>query len=642
MTRLPEEQKKKLTKTEKSALAFQKMLAQFETAVRGRDYAAAGRPLHKLLEKLEGQTWTFGETFADPDARAERDATRLAAALTAMLVDPDHHIRRQLFFMLCRYKRTVVQIYEVSGYGGTEHLAQQFGEETDANVRGLKSHEPPKLLAGLSINAMTDELLTMMMKLDPSFSFALALGFLSEQMLFTPRAERIRSRLLSMSRHWRDLEANRYWLLTIGPAYMGCSYATAAHKHDIKQALNSVVRRWLMDKGVTDTPLPPVRKTVKDRPTVLIVAELYNKTHAMHRCYGPSIRALKSRFHTVMMIEKAALSPEIEDMVHEVDTTDFSFDNVGAFFDAVKAHKPDILYMPSVGMRLKSIALSVMRLAPLQMLTFGHPATTQSPNMDYVVVEDGQIGSADTVTETLVLRTPAPLYSDRDDAKRLPPDIRLAPDTVRIAVPAWSRKLTPKFLSLCSEIRRRAARPVEFYFFPNAAGALHQAIQKRLVRVLDAVVYPRTDYNVYSERLNECDIFLSSFPFGATNSLVDASLLGLPIVNLWGPETHSANDGHLVSRLRQPKWLTARTEEDFIAAAVRLVDDHALRVQISRNILDGSPGKAFFADGDTSADEFADIVTALYRHHEYIQSSGRHVWRTQDLEYCQERPAHAY
>jgi hypothetical protein len=167
---------------------------------------------------------------------------------------------------------------------------------------------------------------------------------------------------------------------------------------------------------------------------------------------------------------------------------------------------------------------------------------------------------------------------------------------------------------------------VEFWFFPNALGYLYQAVKRRYEGMLPgSVVLPTKNYNDYISDLNQCDIFLSTFPFGATNGIIDASIQGLPIVNLWGEEAHSSCDGNMTSMIGQPSWLTTSYVEEYVKAVVRLVDDSVLRVQISKNILDSNPYKTFIIENDSSEEGFSKIIDYIYQNHESIQLCEKNI-----------------
>ena len=604
---------------------FVELLKTVEACVLDKKYDDARKPFNKIFEQVEGGKSGFGGVANALTIVSEKEATRLASALTTIMTDRDYTPSTGFLLELNRYKRAIAQIFEISGYRGTDHFVAQFGQRNGEQY-SFKRGELLKLFAVISINSMTDMLMEVFLKLDPHQSLPSLFGFLSEQMVYTKRAEQIRSKLLTLADHWKDVTPQDYTVLTVGPPYMGCSYAEAAHKHDIKRCFNSIVHNWLEKQNVKDRDLPQ-RRAVKKRPKLVIFAELYNSAHAMHRCYGPSIRALKKSFDTTLLVAENKINAELAQLAHKVETVKFKHAKPGELVNKIKDLKPDVIYYPSIGMRFSSIVLSTLRLAPIQVMTFGHPATTMSEAMDYVILPEDLMRNENTFSEKVMLRPTKPYFTHRTDAEAIKPDIRLQPETVRIAVPAWSRKITPAFLNTCRRIRDLAQNKVEFWLFPNGAGALHQALVRRYSEIMPHdKVLPRKAYNHYIADLNQCDIFLSSFPFGATNGLVDAALQGLPIVNMTGDEAHTANDSSLVSALNQPDWLTTQSEDEYVKAVVRLVDDHGLRVQVSRNILDGDPDKAFFVEDGEDSWEFNVIMRHLYKNHEDIQSSDKKCW----------------
>jgi predicted O-linked N-acetylglucosamine transferase (SPINDLY family) len=144
-------------------------------------------------------------------------------------------------------------------------------------------------------------------------------------------------------------------------------------------------------------------------------------------------------------------------------------------------------------------------------------------------------------------------------------------------------------------------------------------------------VLPVKNYNEYIRDLNECDLSLSPFPFGNTNGVVDSLLQGKPVVNLRGQEIHSLIDGAIVQGLKQPGWLTTSNIEDYVAAVVRIVNDDALRVQLSRNILELNPDKIFFENGFGRVRDFSEIMNSIYQNHESIQNVEKKIWSNADI-----------
>lgn len=616
----------------KKKLPLSEFITKFDESVSEKKYNVAQVYFSALLPILESGKEGLGKNPLKMSPLSETEATILASAITTWLCDKDYTLNNKAFLLFTKFKRAIVQVFEVSGYRGTGHFLKKMGKVQDGGKTKLNVTDAPKLFCGLSINALSADLVDLLLSMDPKISCPLIIGFLSEQVLWNESAEAARSKILASANVWKDVVADDNVIGSIGPAYMGCSYSNAPHKHDIKRAMNSIVRRWLLSHKATGATFRGQRPTNKKRPKIVIIAELYSSMHAMHRCYGPAIRALKDKFTLIYMSPDGKCDDAIRDMFDVVDDTKFSVPNPKVFFDKVKSYRPDMVYYPSVGMRTISVIGSNLRLAPIQFMTFGHPATTVSSEIDYAILVDGQVGSENSVHEKILYRPTAARWQRRDDAEDIAPQIRANPGVVRMAVPAWSRKVIPLFLETCKRIQKEAGKPVEFAFFPNATGALYQAFSRRIGDMLPAKVYPRTDYNTYIKLLNRCDIFLSTFPFGATNGIIDAALQGLPVVNMTGDEVHAKNDSDIVAKFKQPKWLTTHSVDEYVAAVLRLISNDDERVEISRNIAEFDHQTGLFVPQDDHCDAFRTIVEAAYLHHEMMQESTRKSWQYNELK----------
>jgi len=608
-------------------------ILDYDKLVRASKYDEAFAKLQKIFALLEGGKEGFGAQIVTMNDASERDATLLATAFTNMLVAKDFKFDRKKLYLVSQHKRVISQTFEVSGYRGTRHLMDLLGRKDKDGRIQLKGPEILKLFCGLSLNAMTLELFELLKRQKKELAWPIVSAFLTEQVLHTEQAEKVREAILASADHWMDVEPDDPMVRNIGPSYMGCSYAHAPHKHDIKLAMNSLVRRWLEKKGITDLEQPATGKRgVKRKPTLVLIAELYNATHAMHRCYGPAIRSLKDRFKVIYMSADGECDKALHHMFDKIDDTKLVYANPKPFFDKVKSYRPDVIYYPSIGMRLVSIMGSNLRLAPIQMMTYGHPATPRSEFIDYSVLVKEQLGDPATVQEKILYRPSRARWERRSDAADIPHKLRVKAEYVRIAVPAWSRKITPVFLKTCQRIAKRSKRKVEFIFFPNGSGSLFQAGKRRIESMLNAKVLPRAAYNTYIDNLNKCDIFLSTFPFGATNGIIDAAKQGLPVVNLKGGEVHSKTDSDIVSKINQPAWLSTNSIKEFENAVVRLIDNESELHAISKSIMTTKFDETLFVSQDDDCEEFGEIVEAAYRNHEALMESDSHTFEYEELK----------
>ena len=171
----------------------------------------------------------------------------------------------------------------------------------------------------------------------------------------------------------------------------------------------------------------------------LLPLEYFASTHAMYRCYGPSVRALREHFDLVAVTgNRSPLDEKSAALFHQTHEIDLSMldDIVKGVCDLVEHLRPDVVYYPSIGMWPYTIALANMRLAPVQIMSLGHPASSRSDRIDYVVTEQGYMGDPSCFSERVVLLPNHSMpFEMRPDAVHIPPEIRTAPDPLRIAVP---------------------------------------------------------------------------------------------------------------------------------------------------------------------------------------------------------------
>jgi predicted O-linked N-acetylglucosamine transferase (SPINDLY family) len=255
-----------------------------------------------------------------------------------------------------------------------------------------------------------------------------------------------------------------------------------------------------------------------------------------------------------------------------------------------EARQAQAMYMPSVGMFPTTMALACLRVAPLQMMALGHPATTHGHAMDYVVVEEDYVGDEACFSEKL-LKLPSDGMPYRPPAAMLELDLpkrkRLKADPVKIAVAGTTIKLNPGFLQTCAEIANEAPVPVEFHFLVGQATGLTFPQVRNLVHRLmgdKAVVHKHQDYASYMKVIAGCDMFLNPFPFGNTNGIVDTVWAGLVGVCKTGREVHEHIDEGMFRRLGFPEWTIAGTTQDYKAAALRLIENESERRDLARTL----------------------------------------------------------
>ena len=251
--------------------------------------------------------------------------------------------------------------------------------------------------------------------------------------------------------------------------------------------------------------------------------------------------------------------------------------------------KPAIVFYPSIGMFQPTIYLSNMRLAPIQLTALGHGASSMSPYIDYYAVEEDIAGNPATYSEKLIALPKDSMPHRRSaDLAPLVPQLRKDTDTVRIAVMATTMKLNPRFVKTCRTIAQRSRVPVHFEFLIGFASGLMREQVRRFIHsyLPGATVHAHQPYARYMACLNGCDVVLNPFPYGNMNGVSDMAHLGLAGICRTGPFVHEAIDGGMFRRLGLPDWLITETDDAYVEAALRLIENHEERLALRRGLLE--------------------------------------------------------
>ncbi len=602
-------------------------LEAFESLVYSRRYEDAVRELLSLI-RLFKQNLEFPADAYVGKSREEL-YSRLAAAIGALLCDPLFTLSQEGFDLLAVEHATLSAIFRASVFGSADHLLRQFGtpNPNDPGKMELTSSEGiGRLLVLYSLDSGFELDFEQTIRIDPRRALPALLGMLAGTIVISPMQHKRRERLLGLGRLLEGAELRERMVHAMVSSYMCASYAESRTKHEIKRSFNRMMRS-LLETYVPVPSFPEVRE-LKAHPTMLVPLEAFGSRHAMYRCNALAMRRLRERFRLVAICGMDALDDISRQLFDDVMMFDEGVANMHDFVGSIRSLNPDVVFYPSLGMSTNWVAMSSIRLAPIQFMALGHPATSMSETIDYVLTSETLPGHPSTLQEIAFLVSGSQTMVSRYDADFPEPVIREKPDVLRIAVPSMVAKLNAPFLGVCRNLARQSRRKLEFHFFPNLSGLWHHVTTLEIRRWLpDAIVYPTDDYNRYLRNLAGCDIHLSTFPFGGTNTNMDTMKLCIPMVTLEGLEVHSQMDSAMMRAVGMPEWLIARDVVDYESAALRLINDDSVRVEIAR-MLNHLEIEKIFSDrpGNDYSTDFADAIWFAYANHEAIQRVSRRYW----------------
>lgn len=597
-------------------------LERFEFLAYSRSLELAAREFIKLLRSLDegfGQFSVEAKLYAPNDECAQQElVARITSALSCLFSDPKFEVSHEGWTQIMSWQRWLSALFSASGLGNADHVLRALNVREDEEGLELTPSGFLKFCMLYTPDSEIEIDLDGLWSANKRLAAALFFVLLSPRFLGSTAAHNKREILLN----WLPGKLGELETLDLMPTgilhdvYMHCSYADLPNKHDIKKPLNDLFKRTLIDQGIYDLDLDGrvLGRSEDGKPILLVVLEYLSENHSIYRTHSTTLRAAKDKFHIIGMGLPDHVDQKGQDIFHEFIALSGSLMDVIRQVRAVADERsPAAFYMPSVGMFQTTMLLATLRLAPIQLMALGHPATTHSVNMDYVVVEEDYVGDPSCFSEKLLVLPKDGLpYVPSGAASAIEPIFDENPNVVKIAICATVMKLNPNFLWALANIARASKKPVEFHFLVGFSHGLTQIHVRKILRNYlgdYARVYGHQSYPQYMEVIRRCDLFLNPFPFGNTNGIVDTVSAGLVGVCRTGREVHEHIDEGLFHRLGLPDWMVTKTTQDYIQAAVRLIENDEERIALRRQLVARDGVKNLFnGRPEIFADKLLDLV----------------------------------
>jgi hypothetical protein len=598
-------------------------LEAFEYLSYSRNRELAARELIKLLDRLDSQYGALAGITADTSAAlAGRGnaslTTRIASAMSCLFSDPEFFLSPRGFTQLISWHRWIAALFAASPFGNADHILRAMNVKGAAGELELTEAGFVKFCLLYTPDSEIAADVDALWRYNRRLAAALYMALLSPRFLGTEASHSKREALLGwLPGRLEEVEdLDQLPLAILHDVYVHCSYADLPQKHEIKRTINRLIRRKVVQQGLNDFDLSEPRGMQNGKPVLVVVLEWFTATHSIFRTHSASMRALREKFHVVGMgldkhVDAAGRAVFDEFIVLTGDLRQ----SLTAVRDEVARRKPAILYYPAVGMFQLTIYLSNMRLAPIQIAALGHGASSMSPFIDYFAVDEDFVGDPATFSERLILLPVDGMPHVRSsDAVPITPHLREKPEIVRIAVAATTMKLNPRLMRTLRKISDTSKVPVHFEFLTGFASGLVREQVDNFVRsyLKNATVHQHQPYVQYMQRVLSCDLFLNPFPYGNMNGVADMAMAGLMGVCRTGPQVHEHIDEGMFRRAGFPDWMVAKTDDDYVAAAVRLIENHDERLALRRGLI-ARGGDQVFLEGrpEVLGEKFSELMEAL-------------------------------
>ena len=556
-----------------------------------------------ILQAIDHHAGRFDTVVAETNypGSTEQDmavvfATRFAAAYGRLLTQSNLEITANVFELLLMQYRWIDLIFSLSGFRTSDNYLSLIGQDAGNNQLTFAGPNFLRLLALLTMNSFINIDFDQVWRSNPVACAVAFFNYISSRYVFSRRAFEFRERLLEwIPERLSDVKLGGMTLARLPEVYMHCSYAMTPKKHAIKRPLMAQMRRACLEAGAVEATIPIPEKS-GERATIVVVGERFTPGHSIFRTHSRAVLSLREKFRLVGVLDPNPMGTPIADSFDEciaIPRGDF-FAAVRTVAAEIAARRPVLIFYPSIGMVPQVIALAALRLAPIQCASYGHMATTMSPVMDYMIFPEDFVGAPRCFSEKILALPKAAMpFTPRSPVNvvRQPPD-----GTIRVGIPASTMKLNPLLFDAMARIGAGAKANLAFQFLPLGATGLPYFELSRILRTWlpRATVFPEAPHNIYMERLSRCDLFLCPFPYGNTNSIVDSFHVGVPGVCLDGEEAHAHTDSALFARIGLPAELTAQSVDEYVAAAIKMIDDAAWRAKCTEIVRNADLDAAFF------------------------------------------------
>ncbi|MFT6206153.1 MAG: hypothetical protein ACJA0T_000050 [Colwellia sp.] len=382
-----------------------------------------------------------------------------------------------------------------------------------------------------------------------------------------------------------------------------CSYATSPEKYEFKKWMTKTLRanltQWLSPKVKQYIDgMPGFQQKPKLKMAVML--EQYSPYHAMTRCFNILIINLSKQYELIAFTDKLQAEHIDRSIFKKVIVFQDLFD-VSGNAELITQEIPDLIFYPSIGMTFWGIYLSQLRLAPIQLMTGGHPSSSFSPEIDYFLIVGESFTAEDLqpyISEKVILLdnvennyTPHTLHLELDDEFIKEHNQFIEYDEkIRVAVNGVMTKVTYDIIQVCKKIELESKNKVTFVFFSSSKSnsLAYLSAKKQLSRSLKSIeVISFSNYKDYMTVISQCHLLLPTLPFGGSNSNVDAMVLNKPKLFLKG-------DTHLYTRTDQCEWervdlvneLGCKSITEMVEKAVDLINDKTKRKALHQTIVD--------------------------------------------------------
>ncbi len=295
--------------------------------------------------------------------------------------------------------------------------------------------------------------------------------------------------------------------------------------------------------------------------------------------------------------------------------------------EIVARQKLDILFYTDIGMDPWLYGLSFFRLAPVQLVSWGHPVTTGVPTIDYFLSSEAlEIeGAEDHYSEALLKASRVTACYERPETE-IPElsreDLGLPANGTLYLCPQTPMKLHPEFDEILEGILRRdptATIAIQQPWSKTAADFVRERLKARLDGDVDRIVYlPFRSHDQFLATIRASAVMLDPMHFGGGNTNYEACHVGTPVVTL-PSRFMRGRFCYALYRQMGIEDTIAGDKDDYVDKAIAIATDPARRQALSARILERSD-RVF--DDRAILDEVAEMLIGVVEERQRRHGAG--------------------
>ncbi|WP_084176608.1 hypothetical protein [[Limnothrix rosea] IAM M-220] len=402
----------------------------------------------------------------------------------------------------------------------------------------------------------------------------------------------------------------------IADVYYGSTYINHEGDRPIKQRLNQAIR------ANTFCQTAKIQNSNPNPRKIAVITAFCHQNHSVYRTLYAYLKALVPDYELTLIYLGSKLADVDQALFKEViplEIVDGALE-----IEPIRQNDFAIAYFLDIGMSPESILLSNLRIAPIQIVSTGHPVSTYGSEIDYMMsggaVEIRSLAAKHYDEKLILLPGNGAVYQCPHYELHHPKKAR---SEVVINCPWLGQKMNEPLIKLLGYIQKKATKKVFFRFFTS-----HSLRKNGLIPLIGdlSAILPSDAFEIilgqpdndYMALLEEGDFTLDSYPFGGSNVMLDNIYLRKPIVGYEGKKWANRIGSQLLRQIGMAELVTTNAN-DYVKLALKLVDNTAYRQGVNDRLRNIDLDEKLFSTDEPQ--HFKRAIAYLLENHNTLQQN---------------------